>query len=306
MNTLWTTQCWRVKTMSKNLADVPFDQLMISWTSGNDDSAWSDPWPDLGRWSPHCWSGGKRQSRGWNKQDPLGPWCLTIFLHSLCVCVYIYKYLQCMQVDRSRCKSMQVVLVVTKTCDDVRCATIRRGVFDCHFYSWKAPRNQQQQGIPRRLSATTEIETELELCNIICWAPWFAGLSLLIHGFNSFSSLFNIFFNMFHKKIQLLCLLCRQHVPTSQEMVLLLLGPLLALQNRIRMCCVLVFFGPCPGSDCQVGGHGRRFCRYLLKRPNWRTTKFFFCAHFCLWDMTDMIKYDQIWCIWSYLDIQQD
>jgi len=23
-------------------------------------------------------------------------------------------------------------------------------------------------------------------------------------------------------------------------------------------------------SDCHVGGHGRRFCRYLLKRPNWR------------------------------------
>jgi hypothetical protein len=23
-------------------------------------------------------------------------------------------------------------------------------------------------------------------------------------------------------------------------------------------------------SDCKVGGHGQRFCRYLLKRPNWR------------------------------------
>lgn len=23
-------------------------------------------------------------------------------------------------------------------------------------------------------------------------------------------------------------------------------------------------------SDCRVGGHGQRFCRYLLKRPNWR------------------------------------
>lgn len=23
-------------------------------------------------------------------------------------------------------------------------------------------------------------------------------------------------------------------------------------------------------TDCQVGGHGRRFCNYLLKRPNWR------------------------------------
>ena len=30
---------------------------------------------------------------------------------------------------------------------------------------------------------------------------------------------------------------------------------------------------PSSGSDCHVGGHGQRFCRYLLKRPNWRNVR---------------------------------
>ena len=151
--------------------------------------------------------------------------------------------------------------------------------------------NQQQQDMPRRASATTKIlqlffwKKESEPCKIICWSivcrgirsdhPWIVGCC--------FSRLWR-----------------HADVPCGASAGS---GSIAAWHQEFprHFWALSVWHRAMPrGSDCHVGGHGRRFCRYLLKRPNWRTrTCWIFFDVIALnlgyYRYPNMIKYDDFY-----------